>query len=198
MAKIGLKGFWAADYAEADGGITYSNGKKVAKAVSLNTNRTVNEATLYGDNALDDSAYAITAMTIDMTPTGLTGEELEEFIGLVEESVTINGEAETVKATTPDNEGTEKGIGIIEEERSGGTVSYKATIFARVKFRPSESEEAQTKGENMTFTTPAYRGQCYTALGKYYTFEDSFESEDLAVAFIEKIFAISSTLSGVD
>lgn len=54
MAKIGLKGFYVADYSEGEGGIEFKNGKKAAKAITFESQGNVSEATLYADNAQDD------------------------------------------------------------------------------------------------------------------------------------------------
>lgn len=191
MAKIGLKGFWIGKFSEGSSGIKYTDGKKISKAVQLNENRTINEAKLYADNSLSDSVYSITTMTIDITPDGIEDADLTELIGLTEKEVTINSEAETLAVMTDSDEGAAIGVGIIVQDRTGSVVTHRAKIYANVKFKPSESEENQTRGENLTFTTPSYQGTCYTTSEGYYTFEDSFATEAEAVSFIEKVLAVS-------
>lgn len=193
MAKIGLKGFWAADFAETSAGITYTHGRKISKAVQLNENKTINETKLYADNGVADSAYAISDNTIDMTPDGFEAEELTKLIGLGQRSVTINGEERTLTVETPNDEGVPVGIAYIVQERIAGVTKHKVRLHAKVKFRPAESSENQTKGENLTFATPSYKGTCYLTDSGFYTFEDEFTTEALAETFIESVFGISTT-----
>lgn len=193
MAKIGLKGFWIGKYSESNGTLTYTAGKKIAKAVNLSENKTIDEAKLYADNALDDSVYAIKEMTVDVTPNGIEDTDLSVLLGQTAATVTINGEEKELTATSVSNEGAAVGFAYIISERISGAEKQKVVIYPKIKFKPSENAEYKTKGESTEFTTPSYKGTCYPAVNdSYYVFEDKFDTEAEAEAFIEEIFAINA------
>ena len=195
MAQIGLKGFLVADFAEnaTTHAITYTNGKKISKAVSLNHNKSTSDATLYADNGLDDKVTAIQEWTVDMTPNGVSLEDLSGLLGIGTATVSINGEEQTLTATTVNDEGDAKGVGYIVNERTSGTSTYKAVILASVKFKPAESEEHSTKGETTEFNTPAYTGTLFpVGNSTYYTFEKEFATETLAETWIGTMLDVAA------
>ena len=192
MAKVGLKGFWIGEFAETSSGITYTKGKKVAKAVTLNESMTIANQKLYADNALDDEVNNLTGMTINVTPNGFDAEVKETLLGQKKESVNINGEEKEVTVTKGNDEGVYIGVGIIQTERISGVEKYISKVYAKTKFRPSDSKDYNTRGENIEFATEAYVGTCYPTEGGYYTFEDEHTSEDAAVKWLEDIFKIAA------
>ena len=194
MASIGLKGFWVADYAGATkGSITFSNGKKVAKAVQFTENRTVSDVSLYGDNAKDDSAYAVTDVALGLTPTGFTLDELVDLIGRTTKNVTINGTATSVSAGTFTDESGRKAIGMYSSERSSGVVKQRVCIYPNVLFRPSDSKEKNTQGESISFATDTYTGKAFTDLSGDYIYEKEFDSEADAEAYLNGVFGATSS-----
>jgi phi13 family phage major tail protein len=198
MAAISLKGFWVGDYSETTAAeITISNGKKLAKAVSFSFSNTVSTADMYGDDSRDDSDAAVTKATITLTPTGLTLEELEDFIGMDSLTVKYNGKEHKVKALGSSNESGRKTVGIIIGERRNGVETYETWVYPNVKFRPPESQDFNTKGESLSFSTNSYAGECFDDLSKEYVHKESFTSEDLALASLNEIFDITtSSLEG--
>lgn len=193
MASIGLKGFWVAKYAEAEGKLTYTNGKKISKAVNVNESRTIDEAKLYADDGLDDVAYAIKEVSVEVTPNGIEDIDLTSLLGLSAESVTINNKPYTLTGLATNSEGSEMGFAYYTTESISGVKKFKVTLNPRVKFKPSESKESKTKGESTEFTTPSYKGTCYRAVNEtYYVLEDVFDTEAEAVEFIEEIFGITT------
>lgn len=197
MAKIGVRGFWTGIYSESTkGNITFTGGKKVAKAVQFTENRNVSEVSLYADDAMDDSAYAVTGVNLGVTPNGLTLSELNEIIGSTEESVTLGGaSAATVSAKNFANEGTRRGIGIWATERISGVNTYRVMIYPNTAFRPADSTELNTKGESLNFATQQLQGKAYADKSGNYVYEKQFDTQAEAEAFLNAVFGVGGTPS---
>jgi len=195
MAKVGLKGFWMGDYAETTKGtVTFTGGKKVAKAVQFTENATVSEAELYADDGLDDSESVVTKLQIGITPNGFDPEDLRELTGArTVSNVALGGVSGTaLTARGPVDEGTRKGIGILTTNRQSGRKSYMATVYPAAKFRAPDSREENTKGNNLNFATSTYTGNCYEDKSGNFIYEKDFETEAAAITFLNSVFGVSA------
>lgn len=194
MAKVGLKGGWTATYGEtkgATGGITFTNGKKLSKAITNEINLTTSDVKLYADDAIDDSLREITSGTITVTPNDIT-EDWETAMGLATSSVTINGEAVEIKGVKSNTEGNYVAFGIVETKRKSGVSRYGVTIFPKVKFHYPDTMTANTRGENIAFDTPTITGDLFTDKDGNFLYTKDFETETAAIEFIEGLFGITN------
>lgn len=193
MASVGLKGFWVGNYAEATKGtITWSGGKKVAKAVQFTENRTVSDVSIYADNGKDDSAYAVTDVALGITPNGFSLNELTDLIGCETKTLSLGGESAEVVTKSFADESVRKGIGMIAEERISGTSKFIAYVYPNVAFRPSDSNEKNTKGESISFATDTYSGKAYADLNGKYLYQKEFNTEALAETWLNTIFGVTA------
>lgn len=197
MAKFGLKGFYVATLSETGSNISYTNGKKVSKAVSLSESRSYDEAKLYADDGLADSVKALSELALTMVPDGLTPEEESALIGkTLNASLTIGEGTLTNAYTTGDNdEGSAVGFGCYVQERIAGVASYKAIIYPKVKFAPSDSVEYSTRGESTEFVTTEYSGKAYKpdVPPKDYIIEVPCTTENEAEGIIRAVLAVPTT-----
>lgn len=194
MAKIGLQGFWTGLYSESTKGtIVFTGGKKVAKAVQLNENRTVSNVSLYADDAKDDDAYAVTDVALSITPNGFSLAELQEIVGTAEATVTLGGASSTaMSATGFSNEGARRGIGVWCTESISGVRSYKVLIYPNTAFRPAESRELNTKGESISFATEACSGKAFADKSGNYVYEKQFSTQAEAETFLDAVFGVGT------
>lgn len=191
MAKIGLKGFYIADYSEGVSGIEFKNGKKAAKAVTFEAQGQVAEATLYADNAQDDKVRALTALNLTLTPNDVD-TDMDELTGVEEEAFNINGsEQEGLKSTGVNDEGKFKAVGIIVTTRKSGTSKYRAEIYSKCKFVQNTDRTYNTQGESISFDTTSVSGSAYPDKNNKYLYWKDFTTETEAEKFLTDLFTAS-------
>lgn len=121
---------YVALYNNAEGTITYTNGQKLARGVSVTASpETSDDNNFYADNVVaEQEAGTFTGGTINMTVDGLLIAAEKLIMGLPtagEDGFTPYGDDMHI----PD-----VGIGFIARYQSGGVVTYTPIIFPRAAF----------------------------------------------------------------
>lgn len=155
MASIGLTNIWFGFLTEAqDGTPSYAEGQKLGKAVSANASITNNNATLYGDDALAESDTSFASGTITL---GVTDDDDTVFAPLLGHTISKDGEVKKASTDTAPY----VGVGRIITKMVDSAYKYKVNFLYKVKFSEPSNEE-NTKGESVEFSTPSIEGMIST------------------------------------
>lgn len=185
MARTGLRYIVVAKLLTAvdNQAPTYDVGMILGAGVAADITYTSNEAKLYANNALRESAKAITGGTISLTLDDIENDA--RVYALNVKTVEENGKTiyRTTGASSP-----YVGLGFIEERITAGVTTHIGTWVYKCQFAP-QGKSAQTRGENVEFRTTQVNGEMMgiypDASGDVAFFEEQeFEDGALATAWI--------------
>ena len=185
MASIGLTNIWFGKLTEAaDGTASYSDGQKMGKAVSASVSITNNSAMLYGDDALAESDTSFANGTITL---GLTDDDDTIFAPLLGHAIDNGEVTKTSEDTAP-----YVGVGRILTKMVNGVRKYKVNFLYKVKFSEPSNDE-QTKGESVEFSTPSIEGIVSTLSDNKGTWGTSktFDDIDDAITYLKGLLNIT-------
>lgn len=181
MARIGLKSLTYATLSSGGDGAAavYANGAMVnGKMIKADVSIEREDVSLYADNARVEHANGVTGGTINLELAGLDDTLREKLLGYTKND---DDELEVTDTESPN-----VGFGYVTCEINGGVKSYIGYWFWKVQFG-TDSDSAETKGENSSFQTESLTGQIMgvnlTAGGttKFYkTFADADEADVVA------------------
>lgn len=179
MAKIGLNNFRYGLLTEnPDGTASYGGAHKPAKAVSCSVSITSNSATLYADDVLAESDTSFQSGTVTI---GLDDDDLAVQATLLghtfEDGEIIRNSNDTAPYV---------GFGRIVSKMVNGVKKYKVEFLHKVKFS-EPSEENQTKGESMEFSTGTLEGVVHQLENGDWSKAKTFTSKDDAIAYLESL-----------
>ena len=179
MAKIGLNNFRYGLLTESpDGTASYGGAHKPAKAVSCSVSITSNSATLYADDVLAESDTSFQSGTVTI---GLDDDDLEVQATLLghtyEDGEIIRNSNDTAPYV---------GFGRIVSKMVNGVKKYKVEFLHKVKFS-EPSEENQTKGESMEFSTGTLEGVVHQLENGDWSKAKTFTSKDDALTYLESL-----------
>lgn len=191
MAKIGLNNFRYGLLTEnSDGTASYAGAHKPAKAVSCSVSITNNSATLYADDVLAESDTSFQSGTVTI---GIDDEDIEVMATLLGHTCT-NGEL----VRNSNDVAPYVGFGRIVGKLVNGVKKYKVEFLHKVKFS-EPSEENQTKGESMEFTTGTLEGIIHQLANGDWSKAKTFTSKDDAITYLESLLnsaTIAETFEG--
>lgn len=179
MAKIGLNNFRYGLLTEnPDGTASYGGAHKPAKAVSCSVSITSNSATLYADDVLAESDTSFQSGTVTI---GVDDDDLEVQATLLghayEDGEIIRNSNDTAPYV---------GFGRIVSKMVNGVKKYKVEFLHKVKFS-EPSEENQTKGESMEFSTGTLEGVVHQLENGDWSKAKTFTSKDDALTYLESL-----------
>ncbi len=186
MAKIGLNNLWYALLTEEqDGTPVYGGAKSFGKAVSASVEISNNSAALYADDVLAESDTSFQSGTVTL---GVDDDREATFAEILGHEITEEGEViRNANDTAP-----WVGLGRIVVKMVNNVKLYKVEILNKVKFS-EPSQEDQTKGESVEFSTPEIEGTVATLANGNWSDSKTFESKEAAIAFIQATFADSTS-----
>ena len=148
----GLKDLYFAPITIADGVETWGTPEKMAAAITADLSVNVAEATLYADDALNQSVKEFTSGTITLGVADLSATVLSKILGQSTDGAGVTWGAGTDVAPYV-------AVGFRAAKGDG---NYRYIWLQKVQFAiPSESYE--TKGESISFKTPEIEGTFMTA-----------------------------------
>lgn len=182
MARIGLNNFWYSHLTEAaDGTPTYDGAKSLGKAVSANVSISNNSAALYADDVLAESDTSFQNGTITL---GTDDDREATFADLLGHDISEEGEVtRNANDTAP-----WVGVARIIVKMVNNVKLYKVEMLYKVKFS-EPSQDDQTKGESVEFSTPEIEGTIATLANGNWSTSQTFNSKEAALAFIQATFA---------
>ena len=194
MAKIGMQHpVFAPIVSESGGTITYGAGVVIGRAVSGALNWTRSDDILHGDDAVAETDNRISGYTLDVGSTEMTEDVETVVLGTVKNA---SNEYEDTDAPGPYG-----GHGYIQVLKRRGILYYRALWYPKISFGV-QSENDQTKGQNVTWGTPAIHGlgmPVYNdATGKAkFRKKKVFNNLPDAVAWLDALANISGNVQGL-
>lgn len=196
MAFIGLRHPVAAAFAQTTEGTapTYTGGKVIGRAIQANLSKTYNSNPLYADDIIDEDDNSLTAMSLSLGLNDLLDDERVMLLG---DSAVMNGTTPTGEYDEDAEGSSPVGFGYVRVRRKGGATRYQAVWYWKVMFT-EDSEEAQTKGENIEWKTPTITGRvhgCYidsTGVAKFRR-RKTFDDEADAISWLNSQANISAS-----
>ena len=153
---IGFSNPYIGIYSENGGNPTYSNGRRLARGVSISIDPEVaDDNPFYADNVLAETeAGVFTGGTAELTVDGLHQEAERLIMGLPEPEAFGYRENKTVNMLKyGDNISIPYvGIGFIAKYKSGGVVTYVPVILRKARFQTPGSDHA-TREESDEYQT---------------------------------------------
>lgn len=195
MAQIGLSHFrYAILESDNNGVATYGDVKTPGKAISCKVDVNNNDASLYADNALQESDTSFNNASITM---GIDRNDLQMQADFLGHTIDESKKEITYNANDVANY---IGFGRVITAMIDGSVTYSAKIICKAKFSDA-SEEDETKSDKLDFKTYEYSGTASTlSNGKWKIEKQGFTTDTDAIKYIEDYFkgtpASSSTTSG--
>ena len=181
MAYIGLrKPIVAPATVNAEtGAITYGTKQAFGKAVSFNDSPNIAEASLYGDDVLAESEKAVTSSALSLGTTDVPDNCKTVMFG--------HTKTENEFAYNVDDESAYVGFAVIGVKKVDGVRSFEASFYPKTQWQEPTVDKS-TRGENTEFTTPSTNGTALPDKDGNYKFEESFETEAAALAYINEKF----------
>jgi phi13 family phage major tail protein len=143
MPTIGLKNLYYAKLTKDDNtGVTYDTPNKIAKAIEANIVPTVNEAQLYADDGLAETAQSFGGVEVTLNVDDLPTDVLVDLLGHTKN-------ADGVLEKSADDVAPYVAIGF-QSEKSDGNDKY--VWLLKGKFKLNE-DSYKTKGDTPEFQT---------------------------------------------
>jgi phi13 family phage major tail protein len=181
LAQIGLRYpvYAALTENETTGTFSYSDGKVAGKAIRVDINLNISDSPLYADDSIAERAREFIDGTMTFTPNDLDPEVRAEWLGSEIDEETVSTQTVSVlKSTTEDTPGY-FGFGCIIPKIKNNVKKYRAVFFPKVQFA-EPNETAETKGQNISWQTPAIEGKIMRRIDGTWKEEATVDSFELA------------------
>jgi len=158
--------------------ITYGTKKVLGKAISANVSITTTEAKLYADDGLAESVKEFVEGSISIGTDDLETETEADILG-----ATVDAAGDIENST--DDAAPWMQIGFMAVRIRRNKKQYRGVLYKKVQFAVP-SEDNQTKGQNITFTTPTLTGTIAAlADGTWRKKSKWFDSADAADEWVD-------------
>lgn len=184
---------YVAKYTASGGSVTYSDGQRLARGVSVSVApESADNNDFYADNVKAESVSGVfTGGTVTLTVDGLLPAAEKLIFGLpTAATVSSVSVYEYGDGATPPY----MGIGFIARYMSEGSVSYKVIVLTKCKFN-LPTEEAATQEDQIAWQTQALTASIMrddtTGHNWKYIGATEYASESAAEADLKKILSIT-------
>jgi len=183
MAYIGLrKPIVAKATINAEtGAITYATPKAWGKAVSFSDTPNSTNVELYGDDQLAESEKAITSSALSLGTTDVPDDLKTDMFG--------HKKTDSEFAYNVDDESEYAGFAVIGVKKVDGVRSFESKFYPKTQWT-EPTVDYQTRGESTEFTTPSTEGSALPDKDGNYKFEENFETEAAALAWVNTKFGV--------
>ena len=179
MAQIGLTNLWYGLLTEAeDGTPSYAGAKSFGKAVSAKVDVSTNDATLYADDVLAESDKSFQSAKVTL---GVADDDMTIFAEILGHAVAESG-GEMVRSA--DDAAPWVGLGRVVTKMVNGKYVYKGEFLYKVRFA-EPSQEDNTKGESVDFSTPEIEGTAATLANGDWSAAQVFDTKSAAVEWVK-------------
>lgn len=179
MAQIGLTNLWYGLLTEAeDGTPSYAGAKSFGKAVSAKVDVSTNDATLYADDVLAESDKSFQSAKVTL---GVADDDMTIFAEILGHTVAESG-GEMVRSV--DDAAPWVGLGRVVTKMVNGKYVYKGEFLYKVRFA-EPSQEDNTKGESVDFSTPEIEGTAATLANGDWSAAQVFDTKSAAVEWVK-------------
>ena len=186
MAQVGLKYIVAGKLNEENGAVTYSDGFLIGPAMKVDIKINASDATVYGDDVLQESDKSFTDGTISMGVTHMVDDAQSKLLGHTKGE---NGEI----ISNSGDVAPYVGVGFYSKKTVNNKVSYRAIFLRKVMFG-EPSETYQTKDKQITYQTPTIEGAIGTDNNGDWKNEQTFQTEAEAIAYLNKKVGITERI----
>lgn len=189
---------YVALYNEAGGTVTYSQGRRLARGVSVSIEpETGDDNTFYADNVAAEAAQGtFSGGTVTLTVDGLFAETealiygvpAPEEINVGEKAVKVYGYGDAVLIPYV-------GIGVVVRQQSAGVVTYSPVVLTKARFQ-TPNTEAATQEESVEWQTQELTASLFrddTEQHNWKKIGEDQNSEAAAVAVIKALLNITDT-----
>lgn len=194
MAQIGLRYPVYAPLTEDEtaGTYEYDVGKVAAKAIRVDISLNIADSPLYADDGIAERVREFIDGTMTFTPDDLSNEVRADWLGnkLEDEEVDEEATVKVLKSNTEDLPGY-FGFGFIIPKVKNNIRKYRAIFFPKMQFG-EPNETAETKGESITWQTPAIEGRIMRRVDGVWKEEITVDSLDIAKAWLNKKLNVGS------
>lgn len=186
MAQIGLTNLWYGLLTEAeDGTPSYAGAKSFGKAVSAKVDVSTNDATLYADDVLVESDKSFQNAKVTL---GVADDDMTIFAEILGHKVAESG-GEMVRSA--DDAAPWIGLGRVVTKMVNGKYVYKGEFLYKVRFA-EPSQEDNTKGESVDFSTPEIEGTAAALGNGQWSAAQVFDTKSAAVTWVKGKLAKAS------
>lgn len=181
MAKIGLQYCAYAPYIEDEAAGTYSYGAGKRGRKMMRADRKINfaESSLYCNDDVGEYAKEFIDGDLAVEQDEFTDIMRVDLLNNKVKEIEINGESVKEVSSTADDNPPYMGFGFIETKIIDKQRKYHAQFYKKVVFSEPD-ENAQTKGNSITWQTPTIAGKILKAIDG--TWRDQVEVSSLATA----------------
>jgi len=195
MPKIGVMGPWIAQYQNINGAVSYRNGVKLAQMTQFEASASTQATSddFYSDNKISETDRSGSRNgTITESVDDFSQEGSKLILGVKEEDIQLGVETYTHLVFDDDAAPEYFGHGIIIRKRKNGKNLHRAVVHRKVMF-DIPNDAATTKGETIQWQAEEIRGTYMPDDSSKHAWksEGTFESEEIAIAYIEKILNIA-------
>lgn len=189
MARIGLKYPVYAKYNVDDQNkVTYTDGTNIGKAIKADISINAPDNKFYADDEVAERIKEFIDGTINIETSDLSSENYVTLLG--------HSKGENDSADEIISKGTDApiyvGFGFYGRKIVNNKQSYRAIWLTKVIFaEPNESFE--TKGESITFGSHTLEGSIETDANGAYKYEQTFNKEEDAIAWLNAKANINTT-----
>ena len=192
MAQIGLTNLWYGLLTEgADGTPSYGGAKSFGKAVSAKVDVSTNDATLYADDVLAESDSSFQSAKVTL---GVADDDITVFAEILGHKVAESG-GEMVRSA--DDAAPWIGLGRVVTKVKDGKRQYKGEFLYKCKFS-EPSQEDETKGESVDFSTPEIEGTAAALANGDWSAAQTFDTKEAAVAWVKGKLTKAAGTSSTD
>lgn len=191
----GFSAPFVAKYNNAGGTVTYTEGMRLARGVSVSISPEVgDDNNFYADNVVAESEDGIfTGGTVKLIVDGLLAAAEDFIYGLpAAEDVSVGEKKVKIRKYGEKMNIPYVGIGFVVEYRSGGVTTYSPVILTKSRFK-TNGTEAQTR-EDTTNWQPqdleATLARDDTAAHNWKWVAEDQATEEEAIAIIESLFSV--------
>lgn len=173
---------------------TSGSGFIIGKAITGNLTINRNTNPLYADDAIAEDDNGITSMDLELGLDDLL-EDVQDKMGLLKATTAGSPSVTTYYETSASAKAI--GLGYIRVRRKNGATKYQGVWIYKAIFSKN-SENSQTKGENIEWNTPTVNGRCFglevDATGDLsYRKIRNFDSESEAASWLNGLANYSGT-----
>ena len=185
-------------YSEAGGKVSYANGRRLARGVSVTLDvEASDDNDFYADNvAAESDGGKFTKGSVKLTVDGLHDDAERMIYGMPEPQEVEFGANVKVSAMSygDDVNAPYVGVGVIVEYTSGGITTYQPTIFPKCKFSmhglDAKTREKQRSWQTQELTAALHRDDTSKHNWKYVFDEQATEADARAV--LENVLSVAA------
>lgn len=176
---------YVAKYAASGGNLSYTEGRELARGVSVSSDITVSDPNqFYTNNQVSESGpQRFTEGTVTLNVDGLWNSAKKFIMGTPEPGE--DGWTDVGDDTEPPY----VGLGYIVRYMSGGVESFQPYLYPRVKFNQIGADDAATQEDEIDWQTKELSASIYRAENKKHSwqiFGSEYATEEEAIAELKK------------